>query len=301
MVHGDVQLDVIKTAGSWAEGLNTYQSQKLQPLHAGPTPAPHYVTRYEKSREEAICNPITQRFRDKQVEKGLSDWESAGVTKTLNRAWDKQLLREQHFDIVTQQPKKGHIHEVPYKQRLKPPSLITANHVPYNIISTLGEDQHHWAPPGKRPPRVPTPPRKEAQVTKVNKPREFDILTNMYRDHHGARSQWEAEQARCSVVDKYWETHDFDPLTCSYYDGEKEDFYQKRLKEMLLTQGTNAINKLPPTLAASESLMYDICTGVVKDPVRLRKVVDEERQTIVNRAAKIGAEDVMRVRGDAKR
>jgi hypothetical protein len=109
------------------------------------------------------------------------------------------------------------------------------------------------------------------------------------------------DQKRATVVDKYWETHDFDPLTCSYFDGEKETFYQKRLKEMLLSQGTNAINKLPPTLAASESLMYDICTGVVKDPARLRKVVESERMAIENRAAKIGAEDTMRVRGDAKR
>ena len=53
-----------------------------------------------------------QKFRDPSTESQLSSWESAGVTKTLNKAWDKQLLREQHFDIITQQPKKGHIHEV---------------------------------------------------------------------------------------------------------------------------------------------------------------------------------------------
>jgi len=28
-----------------------------------------------------------------------------------------QLLREQHFDVITQAPTKGHIHEVPYLQR----------------------------------------------------------------------------------------------------------------------------------------------------------------------------------------
>lgn len=124
-----------------------------------------------------IVDPA-QKFRDPSTETQLANWESAGVTKTLNKAWDKQLLREQHFDILNQLPKKGHIHEVPYKQRLKPPSLITANHVRYNILSTLGEDVHHWAPPGRRPPRIPTPPKKEAEVTKVNKPREYDILTN---------------------------------------------------------------------------------------------------------------------------
>jgi hypothetical protein len=51
------------------------------------------------------------------------------VTKTLNKAWDKQLLREQHFDIITQQPKKGHIHEVcsrPFPRLPCSPNLSSA-------------------------------------------------------------------------------------------------------------------------------------------------------------------------------
>lgn len=44
-----------------------------------------------------------------------------------------------------------------------------------------------------------------------------------------------------------------------------------------------------------------LISGVVKDPARLRKVVDDERLGIENRAAKIGTEDRMRVRGDANR
>lgn len=91
---------------------------------------------------------------------------------------------------------------------------------------------------------------------------QYNRFILQYREHHDERSQWEMDQKRATVVDKYWETHDFDALTCSYYDSEKETFYQRRLKEMLLSQGTSAINKLPPTLAASESLMYDICTGI---------------------------------------
>jgi hypothetical protein len=36
-VAGSVELNVIKTAGSWAEGLQRYQEQKLKPHHQGET------------------------------------------------------------------------------------------------------------------------------------------------------------------------------------------------------------------------------------------------------------------------
>jgi len=57
-------------------------------------------------------NPILQKFTEPQIERQLRAEEKGSVTTTLNRAWDKQLLREQHFDIITQQPRRGHIHEV---------------------------------------------------------------------------------------------------------------------------------------------------------------------------------------------
>ena len=56
----------------------------------------------------------------------------------------------QKFDIITQKPKKGHIFEVEFKPKLKPPSLVTANHTDYDIISTRKFEEHHWAPPGRR-------------------------------------------------------------------------------------------------------------------------------------------------------
>jgi hypothetical protein len=44
--------------------------------------------------------------------------------------------------------------------------------------------------------------------------------------------------------------------------------------------------------------MYDICTGVVKDPVRLKQKIEADRLALENRASKIGAEERMRVHGD---
>jgi hypothetical protein len=57
-------------------------------------------------------NPITQKYTDREMETMVRELETSSTTKVLNQAWDKQIQREAHFDILTQQPKRGHIHEV---------------------------------------------------------------------------------------------------------------------------------------------------------------------------------------------
>ncbi len=57
-------------------------------------------------------NPITQKYTDRDMETMVRDLETSSTSKVLNQAWDKQIQREAHFDVLTQQPKRGHIHEV---------------------------------------------------------------------------------------------------------------------------------------------------------------------------------------------
>eukprot|EP00960_Hanusia_phi_P018218 536430-Hanusia_phi.AAC.2 len=291
---GNIDLDVVKNASSWSEGIRKYQEQKREHPSGGETRKPHYITKYFMSRQEAIVNPITQKFNDGQTEQVVKQMEETSIAKTLNRAWDTQLFREQHFDIVTQAAKRGHIHEKVYQQILKPPSLVTATHTDYNIISGKGFHEHHWAPLDKRPPRPASPQKKQKFLTALNRPREYDILTNQYTKNHEERAKWEMDRNREDIVQKYWETRDFDAVTCAFYDKDKEAAFQEHMKDKHLNQGSSAINKLPPTLAASESLMYDICTGVVRDPVRLQQIIDVDNSLLHARAQKMEKETLLR-------
>jgi hypothetical protein len=94
----------------------------------------------------------------------------------INAAFDKQMEKGQHFDIISQVPKKGHRHEQVYVQRTKPPSLVTATLAPYNIVSCLGLDRHHWAPPEKRP-ESPHDAPKPRMANPNARPRSSDIIT----------------------------------------------------------------------------------------------------------------------------
>ncbi|EKX37154.1 hypothetical protein GUITHDRAFT_116729 [Guillardia theta CCMP2712] len=194
----------------------------------------------------------------------ISTMELQNQKHMLNDAWDRQVQLEQKFDIITHQPKRGHIHEV------------VANHTDYNIISTLKYADHHWAPPALRPPRIPSPPRKQPFLTNVNRPREFDIISNTYKEHHGERMRFEADKERQDVMKRFWKGREFDAIKVRYTDEEKEEAFQSTMKENLLRRGKDWIKKLPPTYQQSESTMFNITSHLVKDEDRLNALKAHE-------------------------
>jgi hypothetical protein len=51
--------------------------------------------------------------------------------------------------------------------------------------------------------------------------RPYDLVSNRYLSDHEARDAVDREVARRAAADRYWQTRDFNPLTSSFYDGEK--------------------------------------------------------------------------------
>lgn len=197
----------------------------------------------------------------------------------INAAFDKQMEKGQHFDIISQVPKKGHRHEQVYVQRTKPPSLVTATLAPYNIVSCLGLDRHHWAPPEKRPesphdapkPRMANPnarPRSSDIITvrllrraAVDDARGLMCLQGKYKHRHEEKvAEAAAEQAK-ATVDTYWKKNVFNPVNCTFYDEVKEaEYIRAKEEDVRLRQGRSNLSKLPPTLANSVSLMCVQCS-----------------------------------------
>eukprot|EP00960_Hanusia_phi_P057915 763710-Hanusia_phi.AAC.5 len=283
------------------EGIKAYKAAKNAPPTTGVVEKPHYVTNYYKKREEIIGEELCRCCQENMI----STMELQNQKHMLNEAWDRQVQLEQKFDIITHQPKKGHIHEVKFVPRTKPPSL---NNPPLSGGCKSHRLQHHLhtqvcgpplgtkelvdpcktyaaqAPPALRPPRLPSPPRKQPFLTNVNKPREFDIISNTYKEHHGERMQFEAERERQDVMKRFWRgcvgqypifiplmihRREFDAIKVRYTDEEREEAFQSTMKENLLRRfkvltlfplmsftfevirGKDWIKKLPPTYQVS--------------------------------------------------
>lgn len=61
--------------------------------------------------------------------------------------------------------------------------------------------------------------------------KEFDIITGNYKENNDERIKQEKEFENEYIMNKYWRTHNYDPVYGKFYDIDQEEHYQQILKE----------------------------------------------------------------------
>ena len=67
---------------------------------------------------------------------------------------------------------------------------------------------------------------------------------------------------------RYWKTHDFDVVNCTYYDQDKEEVFKKQRTDEAKIHGKDQVKKLPLTVQ-NEGLMYNPINMKIEDEGRL--------------------------------
>lgn len=99
--------------------------------------------------------------------------------------------------------------------------------------------------------------------------REFDILSNKRIDHDGEAKEQELEERnRREIETKYWQAHDWDPISGTFYDQRKEVEYQEGVKARLsaLRDLRYDVSNRPEHFRKAEGVGYDILTKEVRNP-----------------------------------
>ena len=160
-------------------------------------------TRYAKSRDEVLYNPVLQTFTDRSRETGAKQREATQRVGQLNVARDRQIARESQFDILNMRDKRGGLGSqaadaaraaaaAATLQSQPPPrhSERPTFHHPldscyqFNIVSNLPLSQHHYTAPELRPNVDAREEPKPRLQTTTNLPRDFDVLSGRYRSGH---------------------------------------------------------------------------------------------------------------------
>lgn len=55
--------------------------------------------------------------------------------------------------------------------------------------------------------------------------RDYNIITGRYLEFHDDKLKTDQEIQRAEAAFKYWQTHQFDPVNCEYYDPNQEKQY----------------------------------------------------------------------------
>eukprot|EP00347_Sterkiella_histriomuscorum_P023036 403336202 len=252
---------------NWRNELTTYEQQRTQDKGF----AEPYVKRTHKDYKarETVYNPITQKFNDQNIENQVQRIEKNNVVEVIASNKDRALRYEQTFDVINFDNKLKGLETNPDYPKDKPwyfrPGKDT--NVEHNILSNIPLTDHHYNHPEKRPPP------EEEKVQKIKKTtttglRDYNIVTGRYLEFHDAKLKTDQEIQRAEAAYKYWQTHQFDPVNCEYYDPNKEKEFVQTKEANMKEHGKDQVKKLPISVQ-NEGLMYNPINMKIEDSKRL--------------------------------
>lgn len=185
---------------------------------------------------EREVDPILMQYRNPEKEQKFLEQTLAQTAAhqakprrmagTLN-LFSGEVLEPKHFDL---------------SKKKKPPRE-------WNLISHFPSDVHcrvGIAVPFEETQKLRERATHDISQRKRKGSREFNILSNRYYVNDDGRQREDYERLKADVLEKYWKTHDFDPIVGQYIDGEKEAKFREQREVIGKVQGASQFQKLPP-------------------------------------------------------
>lgn len=122
----------------------------------------------------------------------------------------------------------------------------------YNIITNTNLDAIHWKGVKKPEPKIEYKKNINMDVF-----RDYNIINNQYWIDQREKARADKETNKETVDKKFWKTHNFNPLVCSFYDGAKETEFLEKQEQDGKSHGKNFNDRLPPTLKVRETIVFD--------------------------------------------
>jgi len=104
----------------------------------------------------------------------------------------------------------------------------------------------------------------------INKNRDFNVVSNKFYKDDEAKRLEEYNLTKEFVLQKYWDTHTYDPIKVKYYDVEKEKTYHQQRSILEAVQGSSLAQKIPPSMLYSEGNSYNILNHSIYDDQKLK-------------------------------
>jgi hypothetical protein len=277
---------------SWAEYVRKIKQEKVTlPWNQNEIVPPKRMTTFDKTRQERQFNPILQKFRDTRVETTRKQAEAAYRTDVLNRSKAREVKYGQPYNILrptaaklrTFEETQNLIRTLPSETQIKikeqnHTKRMRASRVDYNILSNMSTQEHHYAPPGQRPAPLPPPrhgsgPGKPTVESSATMKRDYNIISGRYRNHHSKRVDKDNQNLSNKAAERFWQTHDFNPVTCEFYDQTKESLFKEARGVFEQSHGAVQRRRLPPKIRDSDGYLYDIVSMRTKDEEGLKTMI----------------------------
>ena len=262
---------------NWVKDVTDYSQKKHHYVGTSFSPTKR-ATYKDFKNNECFFNPLTQKYTNKDYNNQVNSAEKALLPKKISSHYDRNLRYEQTFDIINLKDKlkifKNHSQYPKVKEpifNLKDPSKIE-----YNILSNVNLTKHHFDKPENRPDKPSTvplirPPKRQTWTYK-----DYDVISNKYNENHDQKYILNDNIHKLEAANKYWKTHNFNPVLGSFYDPKKENKFQDDRIKKASVWGKELVYKLPKKVQ-DEGLLYNPVNQKVLDEDRLNKYISKEK------------------------
>ncbi|CAD7954158.1 unnamed protein product [Amoebophrya sp. A120] len=257
----DIQKLQSNNAATWGDSMRQYEYGKRHVIHPDTLKGPEINIRLGMMKEqERVYDPLLQKFRDNDKEKGQRVIEERCRVQHLNRAKDIQLLRENNFDIINNASKLSGLGEDIADKSLKP-SKVGKRKFPdsfydYNIMSNLPVSIHHPDRPEARPLPAQKLPKQRMVPTFLQK--DFNVVTNRYLASHSEKTKRDYELNLLEATAKHRTRNRMNPLTQQFLDPAEEERIAQFQEAHEVEQVHRALAQVPPTIKNRPSAFYSV-------------------------------------------
>eukprot|EP00913_Durusdinium_trenchii_P021755 g20440.t1 len=274
---------------TWGDQLRAYEREKRYEVDAGLVSGqPLRLLPGMFQAQERTYDPVLGRYRDGAVEGTQRHAEERERVAHLNRARDIQILREQPFNILSQESKLDKLAPGKDPMRLGGHGTLGEKErtkegkgnfpdtaVDYNILSNLPFKEQHWAKEDSRPRMKEKSPRVRRIPAFLCK--DFDIVTNRYLDNHSEKLRQEKRVNLLEATEKHMAKNGFDPLTGKFCDPKVEERVQRIDDAREVEIHLRGEARYPPSYKGRESTAYGILSHETYNPEMLRLYDTKEK------------------------
>ena len=263
---------------NWENQIKKYDYNRTH-LAWEKNPYPEKITSKMIKQNDLYFNPILQKYNDKEYDKKLFQKEKSEIITTIIKNQDNQLKKEQTFNIINLQDRlKGFEKHPNYpieKDLINKRKNINYDSKNYNILSNLPLNQHHYDKPENRPKCTISEYTKKPKCF-YRQERDFDIISTKYKNFNDEKVNIDNEIAKIKTANIFYKNNDYNPIKGVYYNQEKEQEYQEKIKEEQKNWGKEKF-KNKPKYAKGNSDVYNLISLKVVDPQEFNKILRDEK------------------------
>ncbi len=260
-------------ATTWSEMIKEVEATKKNlPWKDGDFLPAKRVPLPERKAMERKLNPITMRLRDDKQE---LEYSRKKMDRTVHSVLDRyNKIKDSEYNIVSHIGPSRNYEKVIEDVN----SLRTKPARNWNLFSHLEHSKQTTCPILYNAEYMDKhrPPKSANMLPPPGQARDFNIISNQFSQDNDSMLKADYNKMKKDMVKKYWETHDYNPITTEYYSDDKEEKVRAEERTMRATHGANIDDKLPDRYKYSEGKAYNILTLDVKNDDMIKRALRTE-------------------------